>query len=52
MTKLQYLKGSKEQAVEFGVEFDTRLWNVLDPNSPRYKSTVSLSTLKELGILS
>ena len=49
--KLQYLKGSKESAKGYGVDFDARMWTVLDRSSVLFGSTVSRETLKKHGVI-
>lgn len=51
--RLEYLKGSKEMADASpslrGV--DCRMWNIMTKTHPRYRATLGLAGLQELGIV-
>lgn len=51
--KLEYLKGSKEMASASPrlKDVDCRMWNIMTKTHARYRSTLGLQGLKELGIL-
>ena len=59
MTKLVYLKGSKEMATQAGINIDSRLWNVLEPKLTDYVytkdsgvPTLGLEGLRKTGLIS
>jgi hypothetical protein len=51
--KLEYLKGSREMS-EMSPRLkhiDCRQWNIVTKSHPRYRATLGLAGLKDLGIV-
>ena len=51
--KLEYLKGSKEMSLMSPrlKDIDCRQWNIITKTHPRYRATLGVAGLKELGVI-